>query len=607
MAWPTEVDNLDADISPSPTTKTLAELDHSGRHNRPAQALRALRTKLGALGSVPDDLLDQVPDDSLLVKQGGQWQELPSGTFVGTDQVVVVDLLKDPSDTSAKEMWERARDKVVPGGTVISLAGTHEFDIANEGGITWDKPQVEIFARGTTWETVTASTSTTNMFINISAAFVSITGLTINGDVGGTVGALRGLHSTGDFTHFADVEVSNVRWAGVRCEGDHSVVERADIHDISERDGIKMFGQFGRVSHVRTRDCARWDIVVAHTSVDHMIEIEHADCGGDIDIEDTQWVRISHTTANQILFSRTNRMELDRVTASYVYSIGDVEKESVTCRNVKVSRSTGNNCMVLGKFRHIRLEAVELEQTKASPESGDGNLGVLDLNASQGWPSDVTVEVVDCTFDSGNALGHAIQHPQVDVLATGSVFKGYTDTISDTPALFDTLNCQDDTGSKVDSIRRDDVVHMPLDDSWRIILGAPTFTDEQRWVGWSFRGSDLDSIAKGAWVPDSWTTFTVDIWWENEGTGTGDVRWSIRYAGVDEGETITGTPASMGTNVQVDKAAGGQNEVVKSTTPEITAEAGLENIHLARRGDFGSEDTLSDAATAFALTLRKAS
>lgn len=123
MAWPTEVDNLDADISPSPTTKTLAELDHSGRHNRPAQALRALRTKLGALGSVPDDLFDQVPDDSLLVKQGGQWQEVPSGTFesvLGQPGTPAANrqTLQDFYDAAASEL---SAEGLLPAGTVWEI------------------------------------------------------------------------------------------------------------------------------------------------------------------------------------------------------------------------------------------------------------------------------------------------------------------------------------------------------------------------------------------------------------------------------------------------------------------------------------------------------
>jgi hypothetical protein len=124
------------------------------------------------------------------------------------------------------------------------------------------------------------------------------------------------------------------------------------------------------------------------------------------------------------------------------------------------------------------------------------------------------------------------------------------------------------------------------------------------WPAWGF--VDSAEVARGVtlWMPDHWTTYSIDIYWRGLAATSGDVQWRTYRQSVDPGDTLTFGTFSTG----VVAAAGSQHQLVLTTLASGLAVVSgkLTRVAIARQGA-ESADTYAGEVGLVGVMLRKAS
>lgn len=137
-----------------------------------------------------------------------------------------------------------------------------------------------------------------------------------------------------------------------------------------------------------------------------------------------------------------------------------------------------------------------------------------------------------------------------------------------------------------------------------ISSGSPALTTVQQLTpAYTMDPDNIEGVCFGVWLPDSWSTYDVEFWWANAGTGSGDVEWGYLRKNITEGEDSSAASSST-----IVDTAGSQN-----VTQRVTVATGVTNDAdemlsvLARRVASSSGDTLGNDAYFIGARLTKAS
>lgn len=107
------------------------------------------------------------------------------------------------------------------------------------------------------------------------------------------------------------------------------------------------------------------------------------------------------------------------------------------------------------------------------------------------------------------------------------------------------------------------------------------------------------------WIPDDWTTMDIDLYWFDDGAGSGDVVWKVQglsLAAADNASSETLLEAGGNTTA----TAGAQNVIVVTDVGDITVpDNNLCQLIVSRIGGDGA-DTLANDAGACYLVCTKA-
>jgi hypothetical protein len=90
--------------------------------------------------------------------------------------------------------------------------------------------------------------------------------------------------------------------------------------------------------------------------------------------------------------------------------------------------------------------------------------------------------------------------------------------------------------------------------AWGLWTGSPTLGNNGpgAWPGWKLDASTDEGIATTAWFPSSWTTFHMDVYWTNDGAGSGDVRFTSYRLRFGSGDSINNLGISAGSTHTAD-------------------------------------------------------
>lgn len=122
--------------------------------------------------------------------------------------------------------------------------------------------------------------------------------------------------------------------------------------------------------------------------------------------------------------------------------------------------------------------------------------------------------------------------------------------------------------------------------------------------GWLLDAASTEHVVTQEFFPEGWTTFDVDIYWLNEGAGTGNVQWRVDILSQAVGSATT----SSVTTTSVTQAAGAQDVMTKHThVTGLAASATPPHRISALRMGADAADTLANDVLFIGIMLRKAS
>lgn len=125
-------------------------------------------------------------------------------------------------------------------------------------------------------------------------------------------------------------------------------------------------------------------------------------------------------------------------------------------------------------------------------------------------------------------------------------------------------------------------------------------------TGWSFPDASQNGIASNIIVPTGWDTVTLDMWWVNMASSSGDVLWRVFLDDDADGTALGGgsTPGALAAIAAPTTAAVLKKSTI-ATGFDVTA-GRLFNIAIDRNGN-GAGDTLANDAAIVGVNIRKAS
>lgn len=134
------------------------------------------------------------------------------------------------------------------------------------------------------------------------------------------------------------------------------------------------------------------------------------------------------------------------------------------------------------------------------------------------------------------------------------------------------------------------------------VVGSPTLGNLGAATDWTritpaflFDASAGESATAYQYVPPSWASFNVFVWWSNAGTGSGDVAWQVYWAAFADAEN-TDTAGGTSNLLTVAAPARYVTKRTQAGASAVTATAGeIVRIVVHRSGSAGGDTLANDA------------